>query len=70
LQRVTYTDPRTEEALASEDEFGLTAGGGSVPPAPREYVIPRDPKLGFGFIAGSEKPVVIRSVTPGKFYQA
>lgn len=26
----------------------------------------RDPVLGFGFVAGSEKPVVVRSVTPGK----
>lgn len=25
----------------------------------------RDPVLGFGFVAGSEKPVVVRSVTPG-----
>uniref|UniRef100_A0AAV2LCS4 FERM and PDZ domain containing 4 n=1 Tax=Knipowitschia caucasica TaxID=637954 RepID=A0AAV2LCS4_KNICA len=25
----------------------------------------RDPELGFGFVAGSEKPVVVRSVTPG-----
>lgn len=26
----------------------------------------RDPVLGFGFVAGSEKPVVVRSVTPGE----
>lgn len=29
----------------------------------------RDPVLGFGFVAGSEKPVVVRSVTPGSTIQ-
>ncbi|KAG7241037.1 hypothetical protein INR49_026068, partial [Caranx melampygus] len=36
-----------------------------VPPAPRLVEMRRDPVLGFGFVAGSEKPVVVRSVTPG-----
>ncbi|XP_023991256.2 FERM and PDZ domain-containing protein 4-like [Salvelinus sp. IW2-2015] len=36
-----------------------------VPPAPRKVEMKRDPVLGFGFVAGSEKPVVVRSVTPG-----
>uniref|UniRef100_A0A3Q1IJ94 FERM and PDZ domain containing 4 n=1 Tax=Anabas testudineus TaxID=64144 RepID=A0A3Q1IJ94_ANATE len=36
-----------------------------VPPAPRKVDMRRDPVLGFGFVAGSEKPVVVRSVTPG-----
>ncbi|XP_041637381.1 FERM and PDZ domain-containing protein 4-like [Cheilinus undulatus] len=36
-----------------------------VPPAPRLIEMRRDPVLGFGFVAGSEKPVVVRSVTPG-----
>ncbi|TSK17845.1 FERM and PDZ domain-containing protein 4 [Bagarius yarrelli] len=36
-----------------------------VPPAPRRIEMRRDPVLGFGFVAGSEKPVVVRSVTPG-----
>ncbi|XP_030642442.1 FERM and PDZ domain-containing protein 4 [Chanos chanos] len=36
-----------------------------VPPAPRKVEMRRDPVLGFGFVAGSEKPVVVRSVTPG-----
>ncbi|XP_068612299.1 FERM and PDZ domain-containing protein 4-like [Brachionichthys hirsutus] len=36
-----------------------------VPPAPRLVEMTRDPALGFGFVAGSEKPVVVRSVTPG-----
>ncbi|XP_031416381.1 FERM and PDZ domain-containing protein 4 isoform X3 [Clupea harengus] len=35
------------------------------PPAPRKVEMRRDPVLGFGFVAGSEKPVVVRSVTPG-----
>ncbi|KAK2906019.1 hypothetical protein Q8A73_009962 [Channa argus] len=36
-----------------------------MPPAPRKVEMRRDPVLGFGFVAGSEKPVVVRSVTPG-----
>ncbi|GAA6228754.1 FERM and PDZ domain-containing protein 4-like isoform X3 [Lates japonicus] len=36
-----------------------------VPPVPRKVEMRRDPVLGFGFVAGSEKPVVVRSVTPG-----
>ncbi|XP_036401542.1 FERM and PDZ domain-containing protein 4-like isoform X2 [Megalops cyprinoides] len=40
-------------------------GGQFVPPAPRKVEMRRDPVLGFGFVAGSEKPVVVRSVTPG-----
>ncbi|XP_036127113.1 FERM and PDZ domain-containing protein 4 [Molossus molossus] len=36
-----------------------------IPPAPRKVEMRRDPVLGFGFVAGSEKPVVVRSVTPG-----
>ncbi|XP_053333507.1 FERM and PDZ domain-containing protein 4-like isoform X3 [Clarias gariepinus] len=36
-----------------------------LPPAPRRVEMWRDPVLGFGFVAGSEKPVVVRSVTPG-----
>lgn len=39
-----------------------------VPPAPRLVEMRRDPVLGFGFVAGSEKPVVVRSVTPGTFW--
>ncbi|XP_061667081.1 FERM and PDZ domain-containing protein 4-like [Syngnathoides biaculeatus] len=36
-----------------------------LPPVPRLVEMRRDPVLGFGFVAGSEKPVVVRSVTPG-----
>ncbi|KAF7653985.1 hypothetical protein LDENG_00076070 [Lucifuga dentata] len=36
-----------------------------VPPTPRLVEMRRDPVLGFGFVAGSEKPVVVRSVMPG-----
>ncbi|XP_059418572.1 FERM and PDZ domain-containing protein 4-like isoform X1 [Carassius carassius] len=46
-----------EEVRADVDKF--------VPPAPRKIEMRRDPVLGFGFVAGSEKPVVVRSVTPG-----
>ncbi|XP_039599559.1 FERM and PDZ domain-containing protein 4 isoform X2 [Polypterus senegalus] len=40
-------------------------GNPIIPPAPRKVEMRRDPVLGFGFVAGSEKPVVVRSVTPG-----
>ncbi|CAH2046799.1 unnamed protein product, partial [Iphiclides podalirius] len=33
------------------------------PPAPRDVELERDPDLGFGFVAGSEKPVLVRFVT-------
>ncbi|XP_055959064.1 uncharacterized protein LOC126829506 [Patella vulgata] len=35
------------------------------PPKPREVELVRDPEKGFGFVAGSEKPVVVRFVTDG-----
>ena len=46
----TYEDPRQEE---------------EPPPEPRQVTLHRHPELGFGFVAGSEKPVIVRSVTPG-----
>ena len=36
------------------------------PPKPREVELQRDLQKGFGFVAGSEKPVVVRFVTEGK----
>ncbi len=36
-------------------------------PQKRQVTLYRDEHLGFGFIAGSEKPLVIRFVTPGLF---
>uniref|UniRef100_A0AAY5KTS2 FERM and PDZ domain-containing protein 4 n=1 Tax=Esox lucius TaxID=8010 RepID=A0AAY5KTS2_ESOLU len=46
-----------EEVRLEGDKF--------VTPTPRKVEMRRDPVLGFGFVAGSEKPVVVRSVTPG-----
>lgn len=48
----TYEDPRKDY----EEE---------PPPAPREVELFRDSQLGFGFVAGSEKPVIVRFVTEG-----
>ncbi|XP_074839446.1 FERM and PDZ domain-containing protein 4 [Carettochelys insculpta] len=48
----TFEDPRIDSCQIT-------------PPAPRKVEMRRDPVLGFGFVAGSEKPVVVRSVTPG-----
>ncbi|ESP02141.1 hypothetical protein LOTGIDRAFT_111530, partial [Lottia gigantea] len=36
------------------------------PPKPRQVQLLRDPEKGFGFVAGSEKPVVVRFVTEGQ----
>lgn len=47
----TYENPRKE----GEEE----------PPQPREVELIRDPQMGFGFVAGSEKPVIVRFVTEG-----
>ncbi|XP_068124461.1 FERM and PDZ domain-containing protein 4 isoform X3 [Hyperolius riggenbachi] len=51
-QAGTFEDPRIESCQIN-------------PPLPRNVEMRRDPVLGFGFVAGSEKPVVVRSVTPG-----
>ncbi|XP_008105421.2 FERM and PDZ domain-containing protein 4 isoform X3 [Anolis carolinensis] len=51
-QSATFDDPRIDTCQIT-------------PPAPRKVEMRRDPVLGFGFVAGSEKPVVVRSVTPG-----
>ncbi|XP_069988816.1 serine-rich adhesin for platelets isoform X11 [Penaeus vannamei] len=47
----TYEDPRKDY----QDE----------PPQPRQIDLIRDPEMGFGFVAGSEKPVIVRFVTEG-----
>lgn len=44
----TYEDPRKDW---SEE-----------PPLPRDVTLTRHPELGFGFVAGSEKPVIVRWV--------
>ncbi|XP_078088099.1 FERM and PDZ domain-containing protein 4-like [Mustelus asterias] len=51
-QSTSFEDPRLE-------------GSQVIQPATRKIEMKRDPVLGFGFVAGSEKPVVVRSVTPG-----
>ncbi|UYV62501.1 FRMPD3 [Cordylochernes scorpioides] len=50
----TYEDPR--KGLEDEEPT----------PQPREVELKRDPEVGFGFVAGSEKPVVVRFVTEGR----
>ncbi|XP_046406554.1 uncharacterized protein LOC124171414 isoform X2 [Ischnura elegans] len=48
----------TEEVL-EDDEDDEAA------PSPRVVTLTRHPELGFGFVAGSEKPVIVRFVTEG-----
>lgn len=40
-------------------------GYDEAPPEPRTVVLQRSPAMGFGFVAGSEKPVIVRFVTEG-----
>lgn len=61
LQTVTYDDPR--EQYTNDDNTTTPATNHH----PRICTITRDVNLGFGFIAGSEKPVIVRSVSPGMF---
>lgn len=35
------------------------------PPEPRLVTLTRSAKMGFGFVAGSERPVIVRFVTEG-----
>ncbi|KAL9973621.1 hypothetical protein ACROYT_G020099 [Oculina patagonica] len=50
----TREDPRSEADQATHQHM--------TPPQARRIELVRDAKIGFGFVAGSEKPVVIRSV--------
>lgn len=60
LCETTYEDPR--DAVAEQEALAAVTDD----PQPREVVIYRDPQLGYGFVAGSEKPVIIRFVTEGQ----
>lgn len=64
VKYVFYPSHSSVSQSSSLDEVRLD-GDRFVPPAPRKVEMRRDPVLGFGFVAGSEKPVVVRSVTPG-----
>lgn len=65
LSRVCVS-PHSHVAQADPGDAPQPESGPVLPPAPRTVAMRRDPVLGFGFVAGSEKPVVVRSVTPGK----
>ncbi|CAB1327900.1 unnamed protein product [Coregonus sp. 'balchen'] len=55
---------------SSLEEVHRLDGVQLVPPAPRLLEMRRDPVLGFGFVAGSEKPVVVRSSPKSAFISA
>ena len=48
----TYEDPRKWASFDPTEEEEV--------PEPRQVELNRDPELGFGFVAGSEKPVIVR----------
>lgn len=70
-QVTTGEEPRQDREGSEEDEDGDRAeeetedSGSETSPQPREVELTRDPDIGFGFVAGSEKPVIVRFVTEG-----
>ncbi|XP_048589439.1 uncharacterized protein LOC5512162 [Nematostella vectensis] len=53
----TWEDPRSEADQATHLQMAA--------PRTRKIILNRDSSIGFGFVAGSERPVVIRSVITG-----
>ena len=56
----TYEDPRLQGDNDDEESEQDV-------PTPREVTLLRDSTIGFGFVAGSEKPVIVRFVNEGRF---
>lgn len=52
-------------AMLEESQDGMDNGALS-PAAARQVTIQRHPAQGFGFIAGSQRPVIVRSVSAGE----
>ncbi|GIY20812.1 FERM and PDZ domain-containing protein 4 [Caerostris extrusa] len=50
----------------NDDDRGPRKDSDEEPPLPRDIELVRDPQKGFGFVAGSEKPVIVRFVTEDK----
>lgn len=53
--------------MLEDGQDGMDSGS-LTPGSARQVCIQRHPSHGFGFIAGSERPVVVRSVSAGKTY--
>uniref|UniRef100_A0A3Q2DH88 PDZ domain-containing protein n=1 Tax=Cyprinodon variegatus TaxID=28743 RepID=A0A3Q2DH88_CYPVA len=53
-----------ETDMLEESQDGMDSGTLS-PPSARQVTIKRHPTQGFGFIAGSQRPVIVRSVSAG-----
>ncbi len=51
--------------MLEDSQDGMDSGS-LTPGSARQVCIQRHPSHGFGFIAGSERPVVVRSVSAGK----
>lgn len=68
--RILVENNKTVAAAAEEEEMVVndlnrTTKSSGIQSQKREIVLVKDENLGFGFIAGSEKPLVIRFVSPG-----
>lgn len=55
--------PRSHLNKTTTFERPQRYGYDELPPKPRTVVLYRNPSMGFGFVAGSEKPVIVRFVT-------
>lgn len=60
--RLVYADSHLNKTTTYE--VPICSQYDSKPPEPRLVVLNRCPKNGFGFVAGSERPVIVRYVTP------
>lgn len=61
LPRLVYSHLNKTTTYERPQRYGYDV----TPPKPRKVVLHRSPTLGFGFVAGSEKPVIVRFVTEG-----
>lgn len=57
-----HTNAYDSFVMLEEGQDGMDSGTLS-PPAARQVTIKRHPTQGFGFIAGSQRPVIVRSVS-------
>ncbi|KAF3693780.1 FERM and PDZ domain-containing protein 3 [Channa argus] len=60
-----HTNECDSSAMLEESQDGMDSGTLS-PTSARQVTIQRNPTQGFGFIAGSQRPVIVRSVSAGK----
>ena len=69
-RKTSSEEPRDDaerNGEGDEDDDDMDDSGSESSPHPRDVELTRDDDIGFGFVAGSEKPVIVRFVTEGWF---